>query len=508
LAFFVIERIIEILQHLAKDLRPFRSECMLALAEELPLVVDLNGTLLKTDSLHETCLELLRVSPLAVLALPALLLKGRAAVERYIAPRVSIDVENWPVREDLLKLLREAAASGRQVVLATAADSAIAEAIAVRFPFFSKVIASDGRVNCKGKEKARRLAQEFPGGFIYVGNSNADLDIWKNASGAILVDAPRSVARSAREIMPAIAEFESKRLGFGVLRRTLRLHQWAKNALVFVPLVLGGKGTELSAWISAYFGFVALGLTASASYIFNDLWDLPNDRKHWCKRWRPIASGTISIPLASLLSLLSLVIGVALAFYLGPPTVAMLAAYLALTMLYSLQLKRIPILDVCVLAGLFTMRLGIGIAISGVRVSPWLLVFSMFVFLSLSLAKRHTEVLQAVERDQDKLHGRGYGHDDKPLTLGLGIASMQGAVLIFVLYLIEDAFPHGLYKTPEVLWVAPVLLFLFLSRIWLFCQRGWLNDDPVAFALKDKTSILLGGLMALIFVAAMLRLPL
>ncbi len=481
---------------------------MLSISADLPLVVDLDGTLIRTDSLHETCLELLRISPLSVLTLPALLLKRRAAMKRHIAQRASLDVESWPVREDLLQLLQKEAASGRQIVLATAADSTIAEAIAIRFPFFSKIIASDGHVNCKGSEKARRLEQEFPEGFIYVGNSSADLEIWKKANGAILVDTPASVARRVRKLMQPIAEFGSSGPGFGTFRRMLRLHQWAKNALVFVPLILGGKAGDPAAWMAAFMGFLALGLTASASYIFNDLWDLPSDRRHWSKRMRPLASGEIGIPLAVAISGLTLAAGFACAAYLGIAAVAALGAYLALTLLYSLQLKRIPILDVCVLAALFTMRLAMGIAVSGVRVSPWLLVFSMFVFLSLSLAKRHTEVLRMAERGLDKLHGRGYSAADAPLTLGLGVASMQGAILIFVLYLIEDAFPRGLYKTPEALWLAPIILFLFLGRIWLFCQRGLLKDDPVAFALKDKTSVLLGALMGLAFAAAMLRLPL
>ncbi|RTL72589.1 MAG: UbiA family prenyltransferase [Hyphomicrobiales bacterium] len=296
--------------------------------------------------------------------------------------------------------------------------------------------------------------------------------------------------------------------GFDVLRRTLRLHQWVKNGLVFVPLVLGGKAGSSEAWATAALGFLALGLVASAGYIINDLWDLPEDRKHWSKKLRPLASGEISIRRAGLLCAGALAAGVALGLYLGSAALAVLLLYLAITLSYSFALKRVPLLDVLVLALLFTMRLGFGIAITGVRVSPWLLVFSMFVFLSLSLAKRHTEVLRMAERGLATLQGRGYLGTDGPITLVLGLASMQGAILIFVLYLIEDAFPRGLYGTPEVLWAAPAILFLFLGRIWLLGQRDLLKDDPVAFALKDRTSLVLGLLMGAVFIAAMVRPPL
>jgi 4-hydroxybenzoate polyprenyltransferase len=252
-------------------------------------------------------------------------------------------------------------------------------------------------------------------------------------------------------------------------------------------------------------GFLALSFAASATYLINDLWDLPSDRRHWSKRKRPLASGDLSVRRGIVLAVAGLAAGFGLALTLGGLALAMLVAYVIVTLSYSFAWKRIPILDVCILAGLFTLRLGIGIALSGVVLSPWLLVFSMFVFLSLSIAKRHTEVLRLAERGLQSIHGRGYTAADAPLTLGIGLAATLGAVLIMVLYLIEDAFPRGFYANPVWLWAMPPILFLFLSRVWLLSQRGQLHDDPVAFALKDRVSLLLGGLMALSFAAALVK---
>jgi 4-hydroxybenzoate polyprenyltransferase len=381
----------------------------------------------------------------------------------------------------------------------------VAEAVARRFPFISAVIASDGSSNLKGRAKADRLCKEFPDGFIYAGNSAADYHIWGKSRHNIVVNAPRTVSRRVGCLEIPLTEFPRQRAIFSLLRRGLRFHQWAKNALIFVPLVLGGKAHDLNAWGMAALGFVALGLAASATYVINDLWDLPSDRRHWSKKMRPLASGELSVPTATALALLGLVAAFALALAMGGPALTVLTLYVVLTLSYSFGLKRITILDVLVLATLLTLRLGFGMVLTQVRLSPWLLVFSMFVFMSLSMAKRHTEVLRMVDKGIETMHGRGYVAQDAPLTLAIGVAAMLGAVLIFVLYLIEDAFPRGFYANPSALWAAPVILFLFLGRIWLLCQRGQLRDDPVAFALKDVVSLALGSLMVATFAAAVVN---
>lgn len=289
-----------------------------------------------------------------------------------------------------------------------------------------------------------------------------------------------------------------------ILRRSLRVHQWAKNLLIFVPLVLGGRAADAAAWQAALIGFVALCCVASAGYLINDLGDLNDDRNHWSKRLRPLASGELAERSAVLMAAVGIVLGGALALYLGIAALLALALYLALTTAYSFYLKRVPILDVFTLASLYTFRLAFGIVLTDVRLSPWLLIFSMFVFLALSLVKRHTELARLTKENTGHSLGRGYLPQDLPIVLGLGLAASLGAVLIVILYLIEDAFPRNFYSHPYALWSIPPILFLFLARLWLLSQRGLLRDDPVAFALKDGVSLLLGLLMGAGFVLALL----
>lgn len=475
---------------------------MVAEGLDVPLVVDLDDTLLATNPSHEALLDVVRSNPCALLRLPFVARGGASAVSDYLAGSSTIDVETWPAREDLVAFMREQATAGRKVVLVTSASRQIGEAVARRFGFISEVIAADAECDMRGEARAEWLRRAFPGGFIYAGASEADLPVWRQSRESVLVNTPDVVADRARQMRTPLAELAPPQPLLGPVLHSLRLHQWAKNALVFVPLVLGGKATDPAAWMAAALGFLALGLAASATYIINDLWDLPNDRRHWSKRARPLASGALPIGTGVTIAAAALLLAFALAALLGSGPLAVLAAYVGMTLSYSFALKRVPMLDVFMLAGLFTIRLGLGIAVTDVRFSPWLMVFSMFVFLSLSMAKRHTEVLRMAEHGQSSIRGRGYVAGDAPLTLGCGLASMFSAVLILILYLIEDAFPQGFYARPALLWLAPAVLFLFLGRIWLLCQRGQLHDDPVAFALKDRFSLALGAAMAVTVVLA------
>jgi 4-hydroxybenzoate polyprenyltransferase len=475
-------------------------------ASGVPLVIDLDGTLMKSDSLDETFLDALRINPLNLWRLPIKLIISRAAVKAFLADQSPLEVETWPVHQDFLDYVKSQFDAGRKIVLATAANQSAADAVAARFPFISEVIASNSTCNMKGTVKTQRLRELFPDGFIYAGNSSEDLEVWRQGAGIVLVNAPGSVVRRAAQMGEPLAVFPRPRLTLTVLRRSLRLHQWIKNLLVFVPLVLGGKAGDASAWLNAFLGFIGLGLAASATYIVNDLWDLPNDRRHWSKITRPLASGDLPIRAGMLLALAALVIGFGLVAYAGRAGVAMLALYVAVTLSYSFFWKRVPMLDVFVLASLFTFRLGFGIVLTDVRLSPWLLVFSMFVFLSLSLAKRHTEVLGLAKQGLDEIPGRGYIASDASLTLGMGLASALGAVLVMILYLIDEAYHLQFYTHPVCLWAIPPILFLFLARVWVLSQRGQLHDDPVAFALKDRVSLILGLMFVISFVASLVGL--
>jgi 4-hydroxybenzoate polyprenyltransferase/phosphoserine phosphatase len=466
-----------------------------------PLILDLDGSLVRGNLLIETMLAFIRQHPLQIFKLPMWLLKGRAVLKQKLAQRAEVDVEALPLNEELLAYAADESASGRKVYIATAADAAIADQVARRVPFVSGVISSDGRTNLKGAIKATELKRRFPNGFTYAGDSRVDLPVWQAAGRAIVVEASSSVTAAVRKLVEVERVFP-RRSYLKALLRSLRPHQWAKNTLVFVPLLLSGMASNPSALLATVAAFMAINLVASATYIINDTVDLADDRRHWSKRKRPLASGELPLLLGAVAVPLGLAAGFALAAAAGPAVVLATAAYLVCTLAYSLQLKRVPILDGFTLASLFTLRLGIGIVASGAPPSPWLLVFSMFLFASLSLAKRHTEVARLIERGETEVRGRGYKAVDLPLILAIGIATGMCAVLILVLYIINDAFRQSFYVNTIWLWGFPMVVFLFVCRIWLMCQRGRMNDDPVAFAMRDRTSLGLGSVLALCFAAA------
>lgn len=468
-----------------------------------PLVLDLDRTLLATDLLHETLATALRRNPLTAIQAVGWLAHGRANLKQRLAAAADLDLENLPINEPLAAwAAEEKARTGRLVLIATAADRDLARRIAARFGFVDGVVGSDGRVNLKGAVKAQALADLFPDGFDYAGDSAADLAVWRVASGAILVGAGRKVEAAARAIREPVAVFPGPSFGLKDLLKAVRLHQWAKNALVFVPLILGGQSANPAAWAAAMLGFLALGLVASATYLLNDLWDLSDDRRHWTKRNRPLASGRMPIPFALALMPLGLLFGLSLAVFAGWPAAAVTAGYLALTLAYSFRLKREPIVDAVTLGGLFTLRLGLGVALAGVKLSPWLLVFAMFLFTSLALAKRHVELGRLARHGRSHAAGRGYRQDDGPVVLGMGLASGFVAVAVMVLYLIHEAFGQGFYAAPGWLWAFPLMLTLWIGRVWLLTGRGELDDDPVIFALRDRTSLAYGGVMITAFLAA------
>lgn len=470
-------------------------------APAIPLVLDLDGTVVRGNLLVETALAFVRKHPLQIFMLLLWLFRGRAALKQQLAMRAEVDVEALPLNHDLIAYAAEQAGKGRQIFIATAADRAIADKVAQRIPFVSGVIASDGRINLKGTAKARALRERFPAGFDYAGDARADLSVWKAARSAVVVEASSAVATKARRVADVTRVFPRQPLWKSLIR-SLRPHQWAKNALVFVPLVLSGKLSDPAALAATGIAFMAMNIVASATYLINDLVDLADDRRHWSKRERPLASGRLPLLAGLVMVPVGLGAGFGLAALSGVAVTAGLLLYVACTLAYSLGIKRLPILDGFMLAWLFTVRLGVGILASGAAPSPWLLVFSMFLFASLSFAKRHTEVATVLERGGTDVRGRGYRTVDLPLILAIGVATGMCAVLILVLYIIDDAFRQSFYGNAAWLWGFPAVLFLFISRVWLMCQRGQMDDDPVAFAVKDRPSLALAGVLTLCFAAA------
>lgn len=472
----------------------------------VPLIVDLDGTLLATDTLHESVVAGLKRYGLSNWLARCFMVRGRAHAKALFAQVLDEDdIASLPINSALVVFAEREAARGRKVVLATAANRMIAEKAARRFSFITEVIASDGETNLKGRAKGEELQRRYPSGFIYAGDSRADLEVWGRASGALFAGRSRRLAGKVRGSTDLLASFPGETIGLSTLRRGLRLGKWAKNALVFLPLILGGKAGDGAAWLHAFMAFVAMGLLASATYLANDLADLSEDRRHWSKRARPLANG--DLPIAHGIAWLggAGILAFALGAAVGLGCVLMLLLYLTLSLAYSIRLKRVPLVDAFVLAGLVTIRLALGVVVTGVVFSPWLAVFSMFIFLSLSLAKRLAEVTRMVAHGWDETAGRGYRASDAPLILAVGVSAMLAAVLIMVIYLINDAFPTGLYQRRNLRWGCVFVIFLWLSRIWLLCDRGELHDDLVAFVLKDRTSLVYGFVMVLIFLAAHVR---
>ena len=472
-------------------------------SKQVPLVLDLDGTLLRGDLLFEGIAGLVRANPLNLFKIGAWALRGRAFLKQRVAEASPLDYASLPVNEALAAYAAGQKEAGRQIVIATAADENAARRFAVRFAFVDTIIASDGATNLKGETKASLLQWRFPQGFDYAGDSAADLPVWKACRKMILVEPSRRVAAAAAALgAPELLIEKPSR--WKVLAKGLRLHQWAKNALVFAPLLLSGMALEAGAWLAAGAAFIGLGLAASATYLINDLVDLPHDRQHRSKSRRPLAAGHLGLPLACGAAAAGLAGGLAVSALAGWATASAVAVYVAVTLSYSFALKRAPFVDALTLASLFTLRLVIGgIAVSAVA-SVWLLTFSMFLFTSLSLAKRHVEIAHARRtRGVQTISGRGYRSDDEPVVAGFGIAAAVASVLIFVLYLVNEAFKHSAFTFAPLLWAFPCVLFLWLGRIWLLCGRHEMDDDPVAFSIRDRISIFAGAATLAIFALAM-----
>ncbi|MEO5806175.1 UbiA family prenyltransferase [Devosia sp.] len=470
-----------------------------------PLVLDVDDALIRTDLLHETAVAYVKANPLRALNLVKWLLSGKAVLKRKLGELIPLNVDSLPVNDELVAFAQLAHAEGRQVGIATAADELLAHRIAKRFDFVSFIVASDGIENMKGARKAQALVERFPDGFAYAADSRSDLEVWPHATSIVLAGASaRTVGKAKLLGKPIEAEFTRAKLGLRGWAKALRVHQWAKNALVFVPLILSGMASHPMAVLQAGLAFAAMSLMASGTYLLNDLFDLADDRTHWTKRNRPLASGALRIKHGVPAAIVLIAASLGVAVTLGLPSFSLLMVYMATTLGYSFYIKRQPIVDVFTLASLFTLRLGIGITAVSAVPSPWLLVFSMFLFTSLSFAKRQTEIQKSVAKGRLAVSGRGYLGTDAGMVTAMGVATAMAAITIMVLYIMNDVYNAAFYHHPIMLWVFPAALFMWVSRIWLLCHREQLNDDPVAFAIRDRISIALGGLMGAAFITGWL----
>lgn len=473
---------------------------LLEIGVEVPLVVDLDGTLSLSDTIFESFTQVLFRHPSAALAVLGSLRHGRAALKRSIAGKASLDHSLIPRRSDLIALLQRERARGRPIHLVTAADQSVADAVAALLPLFDSAHGSDGRLNLKGRNKLDHLRERFRDGFIYAGDAGGDVSIFRVARGAILCDVSKRTAAAVRQAgTPILAELRRAPRDWRTWARVLRVHQWAKNVLVFVPLFVGHVFADPKKAAAAAIAFALLCVLASATYMVNDLADLDADRQHRTKRRRPFASGALPLVVGLVGAPIMIPAALTAALVLSPQLAGAMLVYLALTMTYSFGLKRVPFLDVFVIGVLFTLRIVMGTEAIGLPHSPWLLSFSLAFFLSLALAKRHGEIVRAAHANTGEISGRGYTGDDWPLTLAFGVGLGLTSIVIMLLYLANDAAPSGFYGRPGLLYAIPALVILWLMRIWLLSNRMQLHDDPVVFAVRDRASLGLGLAAAVAF---------
>jgi 4-hydroxybenzoate polyprenyltransferase/phosphoserine phosphatase len=467
-------------------------------APPLPLYVDLDGTLIATDLLHESVLRLARTQPTALLRLPQWLLQGKARLKHEVAQRVELDVSTLPYREETLELIRQARAQGRRVVLATASDARLAHEVARHLDLFDAVLASDGAHNLSGQDKLAAIqadAREHgDGAFAYAGDRRVDLLVWRETAHALLVSRSERLAASARAVAPVTTVIRPPRARLMDVLYGLRLHQWLKNLLIglpLLPMLPVVSHLPVAALMRVPLAMLAFSLMASAIYVINDLLDLEADRRHVRKRHRPFASGLIGIPAALGMSVTLFGTSLLLALTLLPGRFTLcLLVYLGLSLSYSMRLKRRAVLDVCVLAILYTLRIVAGAAALGVPLSVWIFSFSIFLFLSLAFAKRYVEIAMTLPTDTAALRSRGYLIGDQTFVIAAGAAAGQLAVVVLLLYL-NDPLTAQRFKHPEYLWILGPLLLFWLLRLWLKANRRNLHDDPVVFAARDWVSRLI-----------------
>ncbi|MBV8063072.1 MAG: UbiA family prenyltransferase [Nevskia sp.] len=463
-----------------------------------PLCVDLDGTLLRGDSLVEACLALLKQHPWQVLLLPLWLLRGRAVLKAEVFGRVQLDAASFPYNAAFLDWLRQQKAEGRRLVLCTGSDQSIATAVAAHLGLFEAAIGSDGVSNLSGSGKRERLTADYGAqGYDYAGNHRVDLKVWEQARRAVVVNGASGLAERAGALATVERVFEREAAGLRPWLRAMRPHQWAKNALLFVPILAAHAVSNLEALRNTLLGFTAFCLCASATYLLNDLLDLEADRAHPRKRLRPFASGVLHPGGGLVLSAALAATAFGLAWFTAPLLCALLAFYAALSLSYSFRIKKMVMLDVIVLAALYTLRIIAGAVAAQVEASFWLLAFSMFLFLSLAMVKRCAELHALIADSRSQTKGRGYHAEDLSVLQQLGGASGYLSVLVLALYINSSA-SQQLYRHPQVLWLLCPLLLFWISRVWIITHRGGMHDDPVVFALRDRTSRWLGVVAALI----------
>lgn len=471
------------------------------IAARLPLVVDLDGTLTPTDTLAESVVGLIRQRPWMVLVLLGWLLAGRSRFKGRVAASFRLDVSRLPWRDEFLDWLRAQRQAGRSIYLATAAHRQIADDVAQSLALFDGVLATQHGVNLKGRHKLQAIRQHVAQDFVYAGDSAADLDIWREAKGAVLVGARPPVSRQARKLTTVEREFPAAGAGWRIWLRAIRVHQWLKNLLIFVPGFTSFALMDLDMAARLLLAFLSFSLAASATYVLNDLWDLGTDRQHPRKRRRPLACGQIPLVNAVMAALGLAALALALGLQVSRGFALVLVGYIVLTTAYSWVLKSYVLIDVLMLAMLYTYRILAGSVAAQIATSRWLLAFSVFFFLGLALVKRCAELVSLRERGLASAQGRNYQVSDLAVLWPLGVGASLCAIVVLGLY-IGSPEASALYADAQALWMVCVVVTYWSARMWIKTGRGEMHDDPIVFALKDRGTRYATAAMVLVPVAA------
>jgi len=449
------------------------------------LCIDVDGTLLKTNLLFESLLSVIRLKPWLLPLIPWWLLRGRAHLKRRLVHNKCRPRAPLPLNKAFLGFLKEQSTSGKRLVLCSGSDHYLVHYVAAQLEFPVEVIASDGVVNLTGARKAQILLERFGlAGFDYAGNARDDLPVWRTALRAIVVNASPAVAAAAQEQGNVAMVFPRQRTLVKTILRTMRIHQWVKNTLLLVPLITSHQFLDRHLLARVATAFLAMGFCASFVYVINDLADLDADRMHPSKRDRPLARGDLSIAAGFLVSPALLAMGLGLSCLLPRMASLMLLSYTMIAIAYTVCLKRKLMADVVTLSLLYTIRIVVGGAAVSVLVSPWLLAFSLFFFLSLAFSKRVTEMLRIAATDTASVAGRGYYVPDMSALTSLGTGSGYLACVILSLY-INSASVRTLYRHPGWLWLLLPLLLNWIGRNWIITMRGRMSDDPLIFLCRD-----------------------
>lgn len=451
------------------------------------LVVDLDHTLLKSDMLFESFWSALGQNWRSLFGTISALSRGRAALKRYLAQAAQVDVAKLPYDESVIRYIQAWRDAGGRTALVTASDDKVAQAIGAHLGLFDEIHGSDGTQNLKGENKARFLVQRYgEKQFSYMGDSQADLKVWRYAKRAITVNLSDAMRARASAVAPEVEHLRTHIPTVGAYFKAIRPHQWLKNVLVFLP-ILAAHQFDGASLLASLLAFVAFCFVASSVYVLNDLLDLDADRAHARKCRRPFAAGAIPIAAGSLMAPALLAGGLALAALLGGRFLGVLLAYYLLTISYSLYLKRQIVMDICTLAGLYTLRIVAGAVSAGIPLSVWLLAFSMFFFLSLAAVKRQAELVDNVKQGKLEASGRGYHVDDLPMISMISIGAGYVAVLVMAFY-VNSPDVVVLYAYPQALWGVCVVLLYWITNTVMLAHRGVMEDDPVVYAARDRTS--------------------